>query len=80
MQDQRLGQQQTLVVKLDDYFMPVVSDDHIRTTKKLKALGLDIANYTILTYRVRTSAKPRPHITAWPFSTSFIYDRPGLGG
>lgn len=69
MQAQRLGRQETLVVKPGDDFTAVVTDDAARTTKKLKALGWEPTDYTMLTYRVRTSAKPRPHTVAWPPKT-----------
>jgi hypothetical protein len=66
MQDQRLGQQQTLMVKLGDSFMAVITDDEVRTTRKLKILGFELVDCTILTYRIRTVAKPRPHTKIWP--------------
>lgn len=69
MQEQNLGKQKTLVVKTRNGLMSVVTDDEVRTGKKLKALGYNLAEYTILTYRIRTSAKPRPHTTSWPPKT-----------
>jgi hypothetical protein len=69
MQDQRLGRQETLVIKPGDTFTAVVTDDATRTTKKLKALGWEVTDYTVRAYRVRTSAKPRPHTSAWPPKT-----------
>jgi molybdopterin/thiamine biosynthesis adenylyltransferase len=69
VQDQRLGRQETLVVKLGDDFTAVVTDDKARATRKLKSLGWDTKNYTMLTYRIRTSAKPRPHTSSWPPAT-----------
>lgn len=69
MQEQNLGKQKTLVIKMGNSLVSVVTDDEVRTTKKLKALGYNLADYTILTYRVRTSAKPRPHTTSWPPKT-----------
>lgn len=69
MQEQNLGKQKTLVIKIDNSLVSVVTDDVVRTTKKLKALGYNLADYTILTYRIRTSAKPRPHTTSWPPKT-----------
>ncbi len=69
MQDQNLGKQKTLVIKTKSGLMPVVTDDEVRTGKKLKALGYCLAEYTLLTYRIRTGVKPRPHITCWPPKT-----------
>ena len=69
MQDQRLGHQKALVIKNGASFTAVVTDDESRTKRKLKSLGWNTADYTILTYRVRTNAKPRPHTTTWPPKT-----------
>lgn len=69
MQDKRLGQQETLVVKPGSNFIAIVTDDWARTTRKLKWLGWETTDFTMLTYRVRTSAKPRPHTTTWPPTT-----------
>lgn len=69
MQKQNLGKQKTLVIKIGNSLVSVVTDDEVRTTKKLKALGYNLADYTILIYRVRTSSKPRPHTTSWPPKT-----------
>lgn len=70
VQDQRLGRQETLVVKLGDNFTPVVTDDKARAIQKLKSLGWDVVkNYTMPTYRIRTNAKPRPHTSSWPPAT-----------
>lgn len=66
MQDQRLGRQDTMVIMTGRDFTAIVTDDQVRTTKKLKSLGWEATDYTMLTYRVRTSAKPRPHTTTWP--------------
>lgn len=69
MQDQRLGQQNALVIKNGGSFTAVVTDDESRTKRKLKSLSWDTVDYTILSYRIRTNAKPRPHTTAWPPKT-----------
>jgi molybdopterin/thiamine biosynthesis adenylyltransferase len=66
IQDQRLGRQDTVVIKPGREFTAIVTDDQVRTNKKLKSLGWQTTDYTMLTYRVRTSAKPRPHTTTWP--------------
>lgn len=69
MQDQRLGRQETLVIKPGGNFTVIVTDDRERTSRKLKSLDWEVADYTMLTYRIRTNAKPRPHTTTWPPST-----------
>jgi molybdopterin/thiamine biosynthesis adenylyltransferase len=66
MQDHRLGRQNTIVIKPGRDFTAIVTDDQVRTTKKIKSLGWEATDYTMLTYRVRTSAKPRPHTSTWP--------------
>lgn len=66
IQDQRLGQQKALVIKSGANLTAVVTDDESRTKRKLKSLDWNTADFTILTYRVRTDAKPRPHTTNWP--------------
>jgi len=69
MQDKRLGRQQTLVIKPGKTLTAVVTDDSSRTTAKLKSLGWEPTDFTMLTYRVSTSTKPRPHTDAWPPKT-----------
>lgn len=69
MQEHNLGKQKTLVIETKTGLMPVVTDDEVRTVKKLKALRHNLAEYTLLTYRIRTATKPRPHITFWPPKT-----------
>lgn len=69
IQDQRLGQQKTLVINSEANIEAVVTDDESRTKRKLKSLDWNTAGFTILTYRVRTVAKPRPHTTTWPPKT-----------
>jgi len=69
IQGKRLGQQKALVIKTGTSLTAVVTDDEYRTRRKLKSLGLNTADYTILTYRVKTSAKPIPHTTTWPPKT-----------
>lgn len=69
IQDQRLGRHQALVVGPNENYMVVVTDDEARTRAKLKSLAWTPTDYTVLTYRVRTSAKPRPHVSAWPPTT-----------
>lgn len=66
IQDRRLGQQDALMIKRGDIFTPVVTDDKTRTARKLKSLGWTVADYTMLVYRVQTSAQPRPHTATWP--------------
>ncbi len=69
VQGDRLGSQQTLLVKLGGDLTAVVTDDENRSKKKLKSLGWEMTDRTLLTYLIRTSARPRPHIGVWPPKT-----------
>lgn len=69
VQDLRLGRHQTLVAETGGAWAPIVTDDEKRTREKLKSLGWGLIDRTVQTFRVRTSAKPRPHLSAWPPTT-----------
>ena len=69
MQDTRLGRQDGMLIEPGGHGVAVVTDDRERTNRKLKALGWKVVAGTILTFRVHTSAKPRPHTTNWPPKT-----------
>lgn len=65
-QERQLGKHKTFTAKLGDTLIPVVTDDQARTMKKLAAMGLELADPTLLTTRVKTSARPTPSTKAWP--------------
>lgn len=69
MQSEHLGQQKCIAGKIGNRSVWAVTDDKDRTTRKLKALGLEVTDHTVLTYRIRTNAKPRPMTTDWPPKT-----------
>ena len=71
IQDQRQGRQETIFIEMGEKKVAVVSDCEGRTRIKLKALKWDVNDqHPLLTYRVRTNAKPRPHVDmAWPPQT-----------
>lgn len=69
LQDTRLGRQECLVIKPGDDLTAVLTDDKVRTTKKLKALNWEPTDQTLPAYRVKTHAKPRPDQNAWPPKT-----------
>lgn len=69
MQDTRLGRQDSMLVESGGVGIAVVTDDRQRTLRKLKALQWEVGDGTILTYRIRTRARPRPHVTSWPPAT-----------
>lgn len=69
LQGKQLGRQYTLVVELGEGLALVVTDDETRTGKKLASLGLEVLRDTLLTHRVKTNARPRPLVRAWPPGT-----------
>lgn len=66
LRDARLGQQILTAVKNGPDLYPVVTDDLQRTQAKLKQLGWTTVDCPAVTYRVKTTAKPRPHNMRWP--------------
>lgn len=66
LRDARLGQQILKAVKNGPDIYPVVTDDLPRTQAKLKQLGWTTVDCPAVTYRVKTTAKPRPHNMRWP--------------
>lgn len=69
IQGDHLGQQDCIVAQADGNSMWFITDSHDRTTKKLKSLGYQVTDKTVLTYRVQTSAQPRPLMNQWPPET-----------
>lgn len=66
LRDAHLGQQILKVVKNGPDVYPVVTDDLTRTQAKLTQLGWTAVDCPSVTYRVKTTAKPRPHNMRWP--------------
>lgn len=66
LRDARLGQQILKAVKNGPDIYPVVTDDLPRTQAKLKQLGWTTVDCPAVTFRVKTTAKPRPHNMRWP--------------
>jgi len=69
MQNSRLGRQDSILFQAGSEMYAVVTDDRERTLRKLKALQWSVLDGTVDTFRIRTRAKPRPHITHWPPKT-----------
>lgn len=70
MQGTELGQQNCIVAKSNlNSLWFVVTDNNVRTTEKLKSLNLQVTDKTVLTYRVKTAAQPRPLTSHWPPET-----------
>jgi molybdopterin/thiamine biosynthesis adenylyltransferase len=69
MQSEGLGRQSCIVAQANGHSTWFITDDENRTIKKLASLGYKVTEQTILTYRVKTIAKPRPLIEHWPPQT-----------
>ncbi|WHI44620.1 ThiF family adenylyltransferase [Microbulbifer sp. VAAF005] len=61
-----LGRQQCIVAEAGGRFLWFITDNEDRTVEKIRSLSAKIAPITILTYRIKTSAQPRPLISNWP--------------
>mgnify|MGYP003631305350 CR=1 FL=1 len=64
-----LGRQNCIVAQANGNPLWLITDNEDRTTKKLKSLGYEVTNQTVLTYRIKTSAQPRPLTSHWPPDT-----------
>lgn len=69
MQSKNLGEQNCLVVQANGESLFFVTDNESRTTEKLKSLGYQVTDKTVLTYRVKTKTQPRPLTSHWPPET-----------
>lgn len=69
LQNDRLGRHTTLMVQNGASWYPVVTDDPARTRSKLNTLGWTAQDAPLTTFRLKTTAKPRPHNTRWPIES-----------
>ena len=69
MQGEDLGRQSCIIAQANGNSLWFITDNKDRTTKKLKSLGYQITDQTVLTYRIKTSAQPRPLTSHWPPET-----------
>ena len=69
MQGVDLGRQNCIVAQANGNPLWFITDNEDRTTEKLKSLGYQITDRTVLTYRVKTGAQPRPLNSHWPPET-----------
>ncbi|SFN90317.1 Molybdopterin or thiamine biosynthesis adenylyltransferase [Formivibrio citricus] len=69
MQGEDLGQQNCIVGQSNGNTFWFITDNENRTTEKLKSLGYQITDRTVLTYRVKTGVQPRPLTRKWPPKT-----------
>src|SRR5690606_1251084 len=69
MQSTELGRQNCIVAQANGNSLWFITDNEDRTTDKLKSLGYQVTDRTVLTYRVKTDAQPRPLTSHWPPET-----------
>jgi hypothetical protein len=69
MQSEDLGRQNCIVAQASGSPSWFITDNEDRTTKKLTSLGYQVTDRTVLTYRVKTGAQPRPLTSHWPPET-----------
>ncbi|MFC6280881.1 MULTISPECIES: ThiF family adenylyltransferase [Polaromonas] len=69
MQGEDLGRQNCIVAQAHGNPLWFITDNEERTTKKLHSLGYQVTDRTVLTYRVKTTAQPRPLTSHWPPET-----------
>ncbi|MFU2319029.1 ThiF family adenylyltransferase [Rahnella sp. PCH160] len=69
MQGKDLGRQNCIVAQANGSSLYFVTDNEGRTTEKLKSLGYQVTDSTVLTYRVKTKTQPRPLTSHWPPET-----------
>jgi hypothetical protein len=66
MQGADQGRQSCIVAQANGSPLWFITDNEDRTTEKLKSLGYQVTDQTVLTYRVKTGAQPRPLTRQWP--------------
>ncbi|MEH6671713.1 ThiF family adenylyltransferase [Halopseudomonas sp.] len=69
MQGNDFGRQNCIVAQANGSPLWFITENEDRTTEKLKSLGYQVTDRTVLTYRVKTDAQPRPLTSHWPPET-----------
>lgn len=69
MQGEDLGRQNCIVAQANGNPLWFITDNAERTKRKLYSLGYQVTDKTVLTYRVKTTAQPRPNTSHWPPET-----------
>lgn len=69
MQGNDLGRQNCIVARTNEDPLWFITDNEDRTKRKLNSLGYQVTDKTVLTYRVKTTAQPRPLTSHWPPET-----------
>lgn len=65
MQGKDVGLQKCLVAQANGRTSWFITDDEVRTTVKMKSLGYQVTD-SVMTYRLKTGALPRPMTNHWP--------------
>jgi len=63
------GRQNCIVAEVGGDPLWFITDNEDRTNEKLKSLGYQVTDQTVLTYRVKTGVQPRPLSGRWPPET-----------
>ncbi len=66
IQGEDLGRQRCIVAEAKGTSLWFITDNEERTTTKLDLLGYQVTDRTVLTYRIKTIAQPRPLTNNWP--------------
>lgn len=66
IQGEDLGRQRCIVAEANGTSLWFITDNEERTTTKLGLLGYQVTDRTVLTYRIKTIAQPRPLTNNWP--------------
>lgn len=69
LQRKNLGQQHCIVAQANEISLWFITDNEDRTTEKIKSLGYQVTDSTVLTYRIKTDVQPRPMTSHWPPET-----------
>lgn len=68
-QSDALGKQCCIVAEAEGSSAWFITDNEDRTAEKLHSLGYTVTDGSVLTYRVKTDAQPRPLTQHWPPKT-----------
>lgn len=69
MQGEDPGRQNCIVATANGNPSWFITDNEDRTKRKLNSLGYKVTDRAVLTYRVKTTAQPRPLTSHWPPET-----------
>jgi hypothetical protein len=69
MQGEDLGRQNCIVAQANGNPLWFITDNRRSNNKKVAFTGYQVTDKTVLTYRVKTTAQPRPLTSHWPPET-----------